>query len=414
MKWLERIIGPLPGEREARAFGVCGIAIALIACGLSLYFGFKGEAFLGRPLGGDFVQFYAAGRVLNQHQPALLFDPPYFSALQHQILPSMSPTQWLIFGNPPCIAALFRPLALLTYQQAYCVWLIFSASLYVTGLLILLRGRWGPTAMLLALSTPMFTLETWIGGQVSVFGFFIFAVSVRFFEAQRYFLAGLVLGLAVYKPSLLAIPAGMFLVGRYWRMLAGVSISASIVIASCFAAVGIDGMRLWLNTIKVFGYMIAEEKSILRRAKYVDLNSVLVVLGGQTNITKTIAFVMVAGAILVLAWSWFRQTQEPRILFAATIAATLILNIYVPVYDTTILIPALVLVASAIKSEKNQKELQAWMLLFCLVPWLTSVASDFIHIQILTIVIAGFSYWACNVDTSVDAARLEACATLHV
>lgn len=391
--WLERVIGPLPGEKEARAFGVCGIAIALIACALSLYYGFKGEAFLGRPLGGDFVQFYAAGRVLNQHQPERLFDPPYFSAVQHSILPTMASTQWLIFGNPPCIAALFRPLALLTYRQAYCVWLLFSAALYAAGLLILLHGRWGNTALLLALSTPMFTLETWIGGQVSVFGFFIFAVCVRCFESQRYFLAGLVLGLAAYKPSLLAIPAAMFLAGRCWRMLAGVAISASLVIAACFAAAGVDGMKLWMSTLRVFRYMATDEQSILRRSKYVDLNSFFVVLGGLNIVTKTAAFLIVAGALLVLAWTWFRSGNDRRLLWAATIAATLILNVYVPVYDTPVLIPALVLVAATITGAQNRKELQAWILLFTLVPWLTQSAADFLRVQILTIVIAGFAYW---------------------
>jgi hypothetical protein len=389
VKWLERIIGPLPGEKEARAFGVCGIAIALIACGLSLYYGFKGEAFLGRPLGGDFVQFYAAGRVLNQHQPAKLFDPPYFSAVQHEILPSMAATQWLIFGNPPCIAALFRPLALLTYRQAYCVWLMFSACLYVTGLLLLLRGRWGSTALLLGLSTPMFTLETWIGGQVSVFGFFIFALSARFFESERYFLAGLVLGFAAYKPSLLVIAAAMFLFARCWRMLAGICVSASLVVAACFAAAGIDGMRLWLSTLRVFQYMISDEQSILRRTKYVDLNSFFVVLGGLNVVTKTAAFLIVAGAVLALAWTWFQSSGDRRLLWATTIAATLILNVYVPVYDTTILIPAIVLVAATLG---DSKELRAWILLFALVPWLTQAAADFLHVQILTIVIAGFSY----------------------
>jgi hypothetical protein len=388
--WLERVIGPLPGEKEGRAFGICGIAIALIACGLSLYYGFRGEAFLGRPLGGDFVQFYAAGRVLNQHEPTKLFDPPYFSAVQHEILPTMASTQWLIFGNPPCIAALFRPLALLTYRQAYCVWLVFSASLYVSGLLILLRGRWGSAALLLALSTPMFTLETWIGGQVSVFGFFIFAICVRCFESQKFFLAGLALGLAAYKPSLLVIPAAMFLAGRCWRVLAGIAISASLVVAACFAAAGVEGMRLWLSTLRAFQYMISDEQSILRRTKYVDLNSFLVVLGGLNTVTKTIAFVVVAGALLVLAWSWFRSQGDRRLLFAATIAATLILNVYVPVYDTPVLIPALVLVAATLG---ENKEFRAWMLLFCLVPWLTQSAADFLHVQILTIVIAGFSYW---------------------
>jgi hypothetical protein len=388
--WIERVIGPLPSEKEGRAFGVCGIAIALIACGLSLYYGFRGEAFLGRPLGGDFVQFYAAGQVLNQHEPTKLFDPPYFSAVQHEILPTMASTQWLIFGNPPCIAALFRPLALLTYRQAYCVWLVFSASLYLLGLKILLHGRWGSAAMLLALSTPMFTLETWIGGQVSVFGFFLFAVCVRCFESEKFFLAGLALGLTAYKPSLLVIAAAMLLVGRCWRMLGGVCITASLVIAACFAAAGVDGMRLWLNTLRVFRFMATDDQSILRRTKYVDLNSFLVVLGGLNLVTKTIAFLVVAVALMILAWSWFRSTGDRRMLFAATIAATLILNVYVPVYDTPVLIPALVLVASTLG---DNKELRGWILLFALVPWLTQSAADFLRVQILTIVIAGFSYW---------------------
>ncbi len=386
------MIGPLPGEREARAFGSAGIAIALIACALSLYYGFKGEAFLGRPLGGDFVQFYAAGRVLNQNEPTRLFDPPYFSAVQHEILPTMPATQWLIFGNPPCIAALFRPFALLSYREAYCLWLVCSASLYISGLLILFRGRWGSGALLLALSTPMFTLETWIGGQVSVFGFFIFAVCVRFFEAERYFLAGLVLGFAAYKPSLLAIPITMFLIGRCWRMLGGALIGASLVVAACFAAAGVDGMRLWMDTLRVFRFMATEDQSILRRTKYVDLNSFLVVLGGVNVVTKATAFIVVAAALLVLAWTWFRS-RERRQLWAATIGATLVLNVYVPVYDTPVLIPALVLVASTIAGTEERKQLQAWILVFAIVPWLTQSAADFLRVQVLTIAIAGFSYW---------------------
>src|ERR1700733_995513 len=246
--WLERVIGPLPSEKEARAFGVCGIAIALIACALSLYYGFKGEAFLGRPLGGDFVQFYAAGRILNQHEPAKLFDIPFLAEMEHASLPTMPKTRMLIFGNAPCIAAIFRPLAMVSYQQAYCVWLVFSAAIYLTGLLMLVRGD--RIAMLLALSTPMFTLETWIGGQISIFAFLAFALCVRWFQAQRYFLAGVALGLAAYKPSLIAIPLAMFVFGRCWSMLGGLLVSVSLVIAASFATVGIEGMRLWLDTMR--------------------------------------------------------------------------------------------------------------------------------------------------------------------
>jgi hypothetical protein len=383
MTRLERIIGPLPGEKEARAFGVCGIAIALIACALSLYFGFKGETFLGRPLGGDFVQFYAAGRILNQNEPTKLFDIPFLAEMEHASLPTMPATQMLIFGNAPCIAAIFRPLALLSYQQAYCVWLVFSAAIYLSGLLILLRGD--RIALLLALSTPMFTLETWIGGQVSIFAFVAFALCTRWFETQRYFLAGLALGLAAYKPSLVAIPAAMFLAGRCWRVFGGLLVSVSFVIAASFATVGSQGMALWLDTMRVFRYLATDQESVLRRSKYVDLNSFLTGLFGPHQTLLAAGYLIVAAALIVLAWAWFRQGPS-SMLWAATIASTLILNVYVPVYDTIILIPALVLMP-------RTKEFQVWMLLFCLVPWLTQSAADFLRLQILTIVIAGFSYW---------------------
>src|SRR5579872_6993882 len=172
---VERFIGPLPGQREARAFSVFALIAGLIACGLSLYYGFHGETFMGRPMGSDFVQFYAAGKLLNQHQPALIYDIPAFTKLQHEVVPEMAPTQMLVFGYPPVVSAFFRPFALLPYRWAYCVWLVFSLTVYASGLWLLfrnlLRASYRRTAFLLALSAPMYTLETWIGGQLSVIGF---------------------------------------------------------------------------------------------------------------------------------------------------------------------------------------------------------------------------------------------------
>jgi hypothetical protein len=380
---LERIIGPLPGAREARAFGVCGIAVALIACGLSLYFGFQGETFLGRPLGSDFVQFYAAGKILNQHQPAKLFDVPYLADMEHNSLPAMPKTQMLIFGNAPCIAAIFRPLAQLSYEKAYCVWLAFSATVYIAVLLMLVRGD--RIALLLALATPMFTLETWIGGQVSIFAFVAFALCTRWFGAQRYFLAGLALGLAAYKPSLIAIPAAVFLFGRCWRMLGGLTLSAACVFLASFATVGVEGMKLWLDTMRVFRYLATDQESVLRRSKYVDINSFLTGLFGPHQLVTIASALLVGSALLYFAWTWFRRGPS-MLLWSATIAGILILNVYVPVYDTIILIPAL-LVAP------RTKEFPVWVLLFCLVPWLTQSAADFLRVQLLTVVIAGYCAW---------------------
>jgi hypothetical protein len=245
-----------------------------------------------------------------------------------------------------------------------------------------------------ALSTPMFTLETWIGGQVSVFAFFAFAVCSRWFEEERYFLAALILGLASYKPSLVAIPAAVFLIGRCWQVLAGLCVSIALVAAASVATVGREGLELWLRTLRVFRYLATDPESILRRSKYVDVNSFLTGLLGPNRLTIATSFLVVAIALAALAWTWLRAGPDKKILWAGTIASILVLNVYVPVYDTIILIPAIVLAAKAIK----KRELQIWLLLFCLIPWLTQSAADFLRIQILTIVIAAFSYWVIRLS----------------
>ncbi len=400
---LERIIGPLPGQREARAFSWMALVAGFIACGVSLYYGFKGETFMGRPMGSDFVQFYAAGRVLNQHQPARLYDIPDFSRLQHEIVPEMSPTQMLIFAYPQALVQLFRPFALLPYKWAYCAWLVFSLALYATGLWLLFRNRacdsYRQTAFLLSLSAPMYTLETWIGGQLSVLTFFAMVLFVCCFENRWLVLAGLALGLASFKPSLIAIPAAMMLVSGSWRMLAGLCTSGALMVATSIATAGVDGFGLWLGRMKVFSAIATSNESILRRTKYVDLNSFFTILLGGNSVARGIATVCTLAAFSILAWTWWknrhRSQEVQRYLWAATITWTLMINIYVPVYDTILLVPAIALVSRslAIRSEQKRATLQVWLIVLWLAPWFTQSWADYLRFQVLTVILAVFGYW---------------------
>ena len=116
------------------------IAAAIILCGLSIFYGFRGEKFMGRPLGGDFVAFYVTGKILNEYQPARIYDISLEVALQHETLPGMSKDDMLPFAHAPYVAQIYRPFALLPYKWAYIVWLIFSLFLYSGGLL---PNGWG-------------------------------------------------------------------------------------------------------------------------------------------------------------------------------------------------------------------------------------------------------------------------------
>ena len=412
---IERIIGPLPGQREARAFSVFALIAGLIACALSLYYGFRGETFMGRPMGSDFVEFYAAGKALNQHQPALIYDIPALTRIEQESLPAMSRTQMLIFGYPPVVGQLYRPFALLPYKWAYCGWLVFSLSLYASGLWLLFRGWAGAsyrrTAFLLSLSAPMYALETWIGGQLSVVTFFAVILFVCCFEKRWEVLAGVALGLATYKPSLIAIPAAMMILGGCWRMFAGLCGGSVLLLLGSLATAGVNGLRLWMVQMKVFAGIATTNESIIRRTKYVDLNSFFTILLGGGSAERVLATLAAAGAFLILAWTWWRnrgQSHEvQRYLWGATLTWTLLINIYAPVYDTILLIPAGALVARSLygRSKREQAGLQLWLIALWLAPWLTQSWADYLRLQILTLVLAGFGYWALTLAR--DSAALK-------
>ena len=413
---IERIIGPLPGQREARAFSVFALIAGLIACGLSVYYGFRGETFMGRPMGSDFVEFYAAGKALNQHQPALLYDIPALTRLEQESLPEMSRSQMLLFGYPPVVGQLYRPFALLPYKWAYCAWLVFSLGLYAAGLWLLFHGwahaSYRRAAFLLSLSAPMFTLETWMGGQLSVLTFFAVVCFVYCFENRWLVFAGVALGLATYKPSLIAIPAAMMILGACWRMFAGLCGGSALLLLWSLATAGVNGLRLWMVQMKVFAGIATTNESIIRRTKYVDLNSFFSILLGGSSATRAIATLAAAAAFLFLGWTWWRARGQAhdvqRYLWGATLTWTLMINIYAPVYDTILLVPAAALVARSLycRSKREQAGLQLWLIALWLAPWLTQSWADYLRLQILTLVLAGFGYWALTLARDSSALQV--------
>jgi uncharacterized membrane protein YhaH (DUF805 family) len=85
------------------------------------------------------------------------------------------------------------------------------------------------------------------------------------------------------------------------------------------------------------------------------------------------------------------------------------INIYAPVYDTILLIPAAALVARSLygRSKREQAGLQLWLIALWLVPWLTQSWADYLRLQILTLVLAGFGYWAITLSRASSVLRVS-------
>ena len=405
-KWL----GPMPGRREAHAMAWMALTAGMILCIASVLLGFHGRTFMGRPLGGDFVEFYTVGKILNTYPPARIYDLALAVRLQHETLPTMAGTQMLVFGQAPYIGWLFRPFALLPYAWAYVAWLGYSAALYVAGLATLFAAvRLTPkdrkTGYLLALSWAPFLFETWIGGQMAGFVFLVWALFFWLVQNERRFAAGLILSLCLFKPTLVALPAAMLLVSRRWRAAGGLAAGGAALALASFFTVGFEGLRAWVGMLAFGAQVAARPGDAWHRAKSVDMSAFLhLLLGDSEPLTSIVLIVLGVAAVGLLGWAWWGQTSwrhsagTENELWAATLCFTLVVNAYASIYDTVLAVAAVALVVASQRwSERPQKDREAlavWVLLLYMVPWVTQAFAEFLHFQLITLVLAGFGGWA--------------------
>jgi hypothetical protein len=223
--------------------GVLAVTLALLA--VSFVMARNGVTIFGAGLGADYAGFYVAGKILNEHSPAQLYDLGLQNQIRHGLMPGLPAEAWLPFrGYPPLVAVCFQPLARLPYAWSYAVWLVIAAGLYVAGLALLGKTlRAAPagersTAWLLALSFEPFLIEAWAGGQLSVVGFFSIALALFCEQRRLPILAGVALALCLYKPTLLVLVLPLLLIGRRFKMLSGFCLCGLVLAGISVLSVG--------------------------------------------------------------------------------------------------------------------------------------------------------------------------------
>ena len=391
------------------------VTAALVA--LSLLSAARGRQFLGHLPGGDFVAFYAAGKILNEYPPTSLYDLPLQYRLHHAILPEMPPELVSPYFNTPFLAWLFRPLARLPFLWSYGLWTAISLALYLGGLALLWRyakglGDVSRLAFLVCCSFPPFAIECLAGGQVSAIGFFAFALSTRWLRSARPVAAGLALALCLYKPPLLLVVVPMLAIGRRWRVVAGFSAGACALGALSLLAVGYGGCVAYVEALRLRAGLATLNPSPLSVFKCVDSQSFFRLLfGGYSHTSAAAALILGGTGFAILALRWARSTpgtQADGLLWAATVAWTLVVNVSIPIYDTTlVVISALVMAGAVYQSRSEQAESDRltflwWMLALYLATVVSQPLARFAGIQILTPVLAAVGALALRLSRRAE------------
>ena len=243
-----------------------------------------------------------------------------------------------------------------------------------------------------------FLVECLAGGQTSAFGFFCLAAAIVSERKGRLFVSGLILSLCAYKPTLLLLIVPMLLITRRYKTLLGFFAGLAVLAIVSLLTVNVDGLVGFINTLLYFTTASTSVVSGLRTWKYVDVNSFFRLLTGEHVYLRwflTGAAFLFGLPFLVKTW-W--HPSDRNLVWAITIASTLVLNLYVGIYDSTLVVLSALLTADVLYRTYHGKLPASYKLILVLVyvvPWMTQPLARVTGVQVFTVVLAGFA-WYCG------------------
>lgn len=391
--WPTRLVGPPPGLIPIAFF--CWLLAALLV--VPLWMQLKhGVAF-------DFVYVYGVGQILNHNPAPSIYD----YHLQLKTFNAISALHKGAYGPspyPPFVALFFSLFARLPFIEAYLVWMAISLALYWTGVTITLRdalpreGAKQALILCVALAFPAFVLSNLVNGQLASVAVASVAAAIALERRERWFAGGLVLSLMCYKPTLLVLVVPMLLLTRRFKMLAGFATGGAALAA---AATAICGVRVWpayVEIVRLIGQISRMGGNFeLRRWQFVDFNSLSYAMRGG----RSWAGLAVLGVVLTASLVWLVRLlwqsaaagarPEKDLVWALTLTWTLLVNVYVPIYDTSLLAVGVVLTLGAMRA-LEWKRAAEWFGALGLgifgVGWVTEAVARRFGLQPLTLAIA--------------------------
>lgn len=288
----------------------------------------------GKPIGRDFVTFYAASAMALDGEATATYDMAAIHAEEKMLIGA--PFEPLAWHYPPPGLLLVLPLALLPYLLALTLWLAVQFG----SLAALLRVIAPPLA-LLGLVAPA-TAQSMISGQNGLLSASLIGGGLLMLE-RRPGLAGAILGLLVYKPQIGVLILPALIAGGQWRAIAAMAASAAGFSALGLMVFGLDPWLAFFRNMSFVRELVEHGRLPLSRFPTVFVGLRLAGASLALAYGCQAASALVALVMVVAAW----RRQGPFGLKAAVLLlATPLATPYAFDYDLTILLPALAWLAA--------------------------------------------------------------------
>ena len=244
----------------------------------------------------DFGVYRYAARMIVDGQGHSLYD----MNLQRDYQTRYRGTQYSFFNYPPYSLLPFLPLARLPLPLAFMLWTGVNLALIVGVIAALCRrlgmnqGNW-PVLATLAFMPVWAAL---VNGQLSILTLAGFTWSYALWQDKRRMAGGAALGLAAFKPQLVAGFVCILLLQKRWRELAGFSLVCLPLAVVSVVLVGVGGLLRYPSFIR----QAEQPMPGLEPAKMANIRGLMSLF---SRVEHPWAVILVSIALLILAaWLW--------------------------------------------------------------------------------------------------------------
>jgi Glycosyltransferase family 87 len=222
------------------------ITTGLIVVGMCAFWAAMGSQTLAGARSHDFLNIYSGASLALDGRFADLHDVDVQLEREHRIFPTL-PTL-VPFVRPAFYAAILAPLALLSYNTAFVVWISLQSALLIA---CWIYGWWKFGANALVFGSMFLPAPLGIAtGQDCVVLLALLIVSFELAERNRLFASGVALALMLVKFHLILLWPVALLLNRRWRTLAGFCAMAVVEVTISLALGGIRGAETYVALLR--------------------------------------------------------------------------------------------------------------------------------------------------------------------
>jgi hypothetical protein len=288
-----------------------------------------------KPLGYDFITFWAGSWLTLNDNPAAVFDPAKIFAAERIAVPASE--KLFLWHYPPTFLLAVAPLSLLPYVAAYLLWVTVTFAGYV---LVIRKLAPQPQTVLLLIAFPG-TFLNLLHGQNGFIAAALLGGALMTLE-RRPVLAGILIGLLSFKPHFGVLLPIALACGGHWRSF-GVAAATTIAFAAVSAlCLGLDPWIAFWNNIPLARAVF--EEGLIRWSKLPSLYAALRLAGLGLAAAYILHGLLAISVAVAVAWVWRRR--PPLALRAAMlVTGTLLVTPYLFDYDYVLLAVPIALLA---------------------------------------------------------------------